>query len=137
MLSFSLRAVLRKESWIFCAGLFSICRSPCKLDLQSSAVSATRGATAAKLRGDNPWQSRLSDEFPSEGRPTSGSTSVQYGLKPDFSTVPALKFSDRVHLQERWSGNLVIQREELPGEVSGAKLGAPAAELADLPVINC
>src|SRR5438552_12759461 len=24
----SLRAVLRKESWMFCAGLFSICRSP-------------------------------------------------------------------------------------------------------------
>src|SRR5215831_21028339 len=46
MLSFSLRAVLRKESWIFCAGLFSICRSPCKF--------WTFKATAPR----NPWRDR-------------------------------------------------------------------------------
>src|ERR1700751_4699345 len=51
MLSFSLRAVLRKESWIFCAGLFSICRSPCTLDVQNQLFLAARGAGGLKAQG--------------------------------------------------------------------------------------
>src|SRR5882762_10728982 len=55
MLSFSLRAVLRKESWMFCAGLFSICRSPYKLDVRDFSCSLQRVAqTTARPRGDKP-----------------------------------------------------------------------------------
>src|SRR5215472_8506164 len=59
MLSFSLRAVLRKESWIFCAGLFSICRSPCKLDVQNQLFLAARGAGGRKVQGGQPFAARF------------------------------------------------------------------------------
>src|ERR1700745_236793 len=39
---------------MFCAGLFSICRSPCQIGLESSCSSQPVARPAAKHRGDNP-----------------------------------------------------------------------------------
>src|SRR5580704_17289448 len=91
MLSFSLRAVLRKESWMFCAGLFSICRSPCKLVCHSSWILAARGAKRPQSPGGTTRDGRLIHSFGQQPNRV-GQHFVQYGLRPDFSTRWTKKF---------------------------------------------
>src|SRR5215468_48275 len=69
MLSFSLRAVLRNESWIFCAGLFSICRSPCKFWTFNKLLPQPVARTVAETRGDKPVSIRLFHRFTASRTP--------------------------------------------------------------------
>src|SRR5882762_11669757 len=59
MLSFSLRAVLRNESCIFCAGLFSICRSPCQFGLSKRCSPQPVARRSQRPGGIRPASIRL------------------------------------------------------------------------------
>src|SRR4029434_4601285 len=87
MLLFSLRAVLRKESWMFCAGLFSIYRSPCQ-NWTRKKISCSHvicGASDHKEQGGQPATSPALGQSHRESRAALGQHFVQYGLAPDFS----------------------------------------------------
>src|SRR5215813_2025552 len=112
MLSFSLRAVLRNESWIFCAGLFSICRSPCKFWTFNKLLPQPVARTVAETRGDKPVSIR---PFHCVSPPAEalGQHSVPYGVRPDFSTFWTRKFCKSPEISYRQLGDMGNLRDTI------------------------